>query len=220
MTNRVQDLLGIEIPIVQAPMTFIANAALAVAVSEAGGMGVVETLSPQGREDLARLRDLTSKPVGANLMIQGWKSDPSIVETIAASGVKYVATSAGDPALFTAALQDAGLTVFHVVGSLRAAQKAIDAGVDGLVVEGVEGGGFKGALGASTMVLLPLIAAALLVPRLYLAVVNVVERNVTTPPPSLPADFPDCREQGVAHLSTCRPGSTNSSRNRFDIRKD
>jgi len=159
VTNRVQQLLGIEIPIVQAPMTFIANAALAVAVSEAGGMGVIETLSPQGREDLARVRELTDKPVGANLMIQGWKNDPSIVETIAEAGISYVATSAGDPALFTDRLHDAGLTVFHVVGSMRAAQKAIDAGVDGLVVEGVEGGGFKGALGASTMVLLPLVAS-------------------------------------------------------------
>lgn len=164
MTNRVQDLLGIEIPIVQAPMTFIANAALAVAVSEAGGMGVIETLSPGGREDLARVRELTSRPVGANLMIQGWKKDPSIVETIAESGVKYVATSAGDPALFTARLKDAGLTVFHVVGTLRAAMKAVDAGVDGLVVEGVEGGGFKSALGASTMVLLPLVASRVDVP--------------------------------------------------------
>lgn len=159
MTNRVQDLLGIEIPIVQAPMTFIANAQLAVAVSEAGGMGVIETLSPQGREDLARVRDLTDKPVGANLMIQGWKNDPSIVEVIAKAGITYVATSAGHPSLFTERLHNAGMTVFHVVGSLSAAQKAIDAGVDGLVVEGVEGGGFKGALGASTMVLLPLIAS-------------------------------------------------------------
>jgi enoyl-[acyl-carrier protein] reductase II len=159
VTNRVQQLLGIEIPIVQAPMTFIANAALAVAVSEAGGMGVIETLSPQGREDLARVRELTDKPIGANLMIQGWKNDPSIVETIAEAGVSYVASSAGDPALFTDRLHDAGMTVFHVVGSMRAAQKAIDAGVDGLVVEGVEGGGFKGALGASTMVLLPLVAS-------------------------------------------------------------
>ena len=159
MTNRVQQLLGVEIPIVQAPMTFIANAPLAVAVSEAGGMGVIETLSPQGREDLARVRELTHKPVGANLMIQGWKNDPSIVETIAEAGIRYVASSAGDPALFTDRLHDAGMTVFHVVGSLRAAQKAIDAGVDGLVVEGVEGGGFKGALGASTMVLLPLVAS-------------------------------------------------------------
>jgi enoyl-[acyl-carrier protein] reductase II len=164
VTNRVQDLLGIEIPVVQAPMTFIANAALAVAVSEAGGMGVIETLSPGGREDLARVRDLTARPVGANLMIQGWKKDPSIVDTIAASGVKYVATSAGDPGLFTARLHDAGLTVFHVVGTLRAAMKAVDAGVDGLVVEGVEGGGFKSPLGASTMVLLPLVASRVDVP--------------------------------------------------------
>ncbi len=159
MTNRVQDLLGIEIPIVQAPMTFIANAALAVAVSEAGGMGVIETLSPSGRADLARVRELTTKPVGANLMIQGWKNDSSILEVIARAGITYVATSAGDPALFTSRLQDAGMTVFHVVGSLRAALKAVDAGVDGLVVEGVEGGGFKGALSASTMVLLPLVAS-------------------------------------------------------------
>jgi enoyl-[acyl-carrier protein] reductase II len=159
MANRVQKILGVEIPIVQAPMTFIAGAQLAVAVSEAGGLGIIETLSPQGRDDLARVRDLTDKPVGANLMIQGWKSDPSIVETIASSGVRFVASSAGDPGLFTARLHDVGLTVFHVVGSTKAAQKAVDAGVDGLVVEGVEGGGFKGALGASTMVLLPLIAS-------------------------------------------------------------
>lgn len=163
-TNRVCDLLGIEIPIIQAPMTFIANAALAAAVSEAGGMGVVETLSPQGQADLMQVRELTSKPVGANLMIQGWKNDPSIVDTIAASGVRYVATSAGDPNLFTKPLHDRGLTVFHVVGSLRAAQKAADAGVDGLVVEGVEGGGFKSPNGASTMVLLPLVASRIDLP--------------------------------------------------------
>ena len=67
-------------------------------------------------------------------------------------------TSAGDPALFTSRLHDAGMTVVHVVGSLKGALKAADAGVDALVVEGVEGGGFKSALGASTMVLLPLVA--------------------------------------------------------------
>jgi enoyl-[acyl-carrier protein] reductase II len=91
-------------------------------------------------------------------MIQGWKSDPSIVETLAAAEVRHVFTSAGDPALFTDRLHDAGMTVFHVVGSLKGAVKAVDAGVDALVVEGVEGGGFKSALAASTMVLLPLVA--------------------------------------------------------------
>lgn len=140
-------------------MTYIARAELAAAVSEAGGLGMIETLTPEGRADLMRVRTLTDRPVAANLMIQGWKGDPSIVETLTAAGVRHVFTSAGDPALFTARLHDAGMTVVHVVGSLRAARKAVDAGVDALVVEGVEGGGFKSALGASTMVLLPLVAA-------------------------------------------------------------
>ena len=158
MTNRVQELLGVEYPVVQAPMTYIARAELAAAVSEGGGLGMIETLTPEGRADLLRVRELTDRPVAANLMIQGWKRDPSIVEVLATAGVRHVFTSAGDPALFTSRLHDAGMTVVHVVGSLKGALKAADAGVDALVVEGVEGGGFKSALGASTMVLLPLVA--------------------------------------------------------------
>ena len=159
MANRIQSLLGVEYPVVQAPMTYIARAELAAAVSEAGGLGMIETLTPEGRADLQRVRELTGSPVAANLMIQGWKRDPSIVDMLAAAGVRHVFTSAGDPALFTKPLHDAGMTVVHVVGSLRAALKAVDAGVDALVVEGVEGGGFKSALAASTMVLLPLVAS-------------------------------------------------------------
>lgn len=158
MANRIQTLLGVRYPIVQAPMTYIARAELAAAVSEAGGLGMVETLTPEGRADLHRVQTLTDRPVAANLMIQGWKKDPSIVDVLAEAGARHVFTSAGDPALFTARLHDAEMTVVHVVGSLRAALKAADAGVDALVVEGVEGGGFKSALGASTMVLLPLVA--------------------------------------------------------------
>ncbi|MEV6280379.1 nitronate monooxygenase [Nocardia sp. NPDC051832] len=164
MTNRVQALLGVEFPVVQAPMTYIARAELAAAVSEGGGLGMIETLTPEGRADLLRVRELTERPVAANLMIQGWKRDPSIVGVLAEAGVRHVFTSAGDPALFTERLHDAGMTVVHVVGSLRGALKAAAAGVDGLVVEGVEGGGFKSALGASTMVLLPLIAQHLDLP--------------------------------------------------------
>ncbi len=158
MPNRIQSLLGVEYPIVQAPMTYIARAELAAAVSDAGGLGMIETLTPEGQADLHRVRTLTDKPVAANLMIQGWKSDPSIVEVLAEAGVRHVFTSAGDPSLFTERLHDAGMIVVHVIGSLRAAMKGADAGVDALVVEGVEGGGFKSALGASTMVLLPLVA--------------------------------------------------------------
>jgi enoyl-[acyl-carrier protein] reductase II len=153
-----QALLGVEIPIVQAPMTFIAGAQLASAVSEAGALGIIETASPQGREDLKRVRDLTDKPVGANIAITMRQYD-GILDVLGDAGIRTVTTSAGDPALLTGKLHDAGITVLHVVGTLRAAQKAIDAGVDALVVEGVEGGGFKNRLGASTMVLLPQVAA-------------------------------------------------------------
>ena len=151
MTNRIQALLGVRYPVIQAPMTYIARAELAAAVSEGGGLGMIETLTPEGRADLRRVRELTDRPVAANLMIQGWKRDPSIVDELAAAEVRHVFTSAGDPALFTARLHDAGMTVVHVVGSLKGAMKAVDAGVDALVVEGVEGGGFKSALGASTL---------------------------------------------------------------------
>ncbi|MBB5164999.1 nitronate monooxygenase family protein [Mycobacterium sp. AZCC_0083] len=158
MANRIQSLLGVQYPVVQAPMTYIARAELAAAVSEGCGMGMIETVTAEGRADLLRVRQFTDRPVAANLMIQGWKKDPSIVDTMAAADVRHVFTSAGDPALFTDRLHDAGMTVFHVVGSLKGAVKAADAGVDALVVEGVEGGGFKSALSASTMVLLPLVA--------------------------------------------------------------
>ncbi|MCW2515285.1 MAG: 2-nitropropane dioxygenase-like enzyme [Mycobacterium sp.] len=164
MPNRIQSLFGVEYPIIQAPMTYIARADLAAAVSEAGGLGMIETLTPEGRSDLHRVRELTDKPVAANLMIQGWKSDPSIVDILAEAEVRHVFSSAGDPALFTGRLHDAGMTVVHVVGSLRAAMKAVDAGVDALVVEGVEGGGFKSTLSASTMVLLPLVSGCVDLP--------------------------------------------------------
>ena len=160
MVNRIKTLLGVTYPVVQAPMTYIARAELAAAVSEAGGLGMIETLTEEGRADLRRVRDLTTRPVAANLMIQGWKRDPSIVDVLAEANVRHVFTSAGDPALFTARLHDAGMTVVHVVGSLKGARKAFDAGVDALVVEGVEGGGFKSLLPlVAEHVDLPIIAA-------------------------------------------------------------
>jgi len=109
------------------------------------------------------MRALTDKPFGVNIA-QLFVRDPGIVDFVAENGVTFVTTSAGDPTKFTSALKDAGLTVFHVVPSLRGALKAVDAGVDGLVVEGNEGGGFKAPTGASTMVLLPLIASRVEVP--------------------------------------------------------
>ena len=161
--NRICGLAKIEIPIIQAPMTYIAGAQLAAAVSNAGALGIIETTSEQGRADLARVRDLTDGPVGANIALI-MNRDPATVDLLVANGIRFVTTSAGDPSMFTDRLHDAGITVFHVVGTLAAAKKAVDAGVDGLVVEGVEGGGFKNRFGASTMVLLPLVAAHVDVP--------------------------------------------------------
>jgi enoyl-[acyl-carrier protein] reductase II len=161
--NRVCELARIDIPIIQAPMTYIAGAQLAAAVSSAGALGIIETTSDQGRADVQRVRDLTERSVGANIALL-FNRDPAVVDLLVANDIRFVTTSAGDPSLFTDRLHDAGITVFHVVGTLAAAKKAVDAGVDGLVVEGVEGGGFKNRFGASTMVLLPLVAAHVDVP--------------------------------------------------------
>ncbi len=161
--NRVCELARIDIPIIQAPMTYIAGAQLAAAVSSAGALGIIETTSDQGRADIRRVRELTDRSVGANIALL-FNRDPAVVDLLVANDIRFVTTSAGDPALFTDRLHDAGITVFHVVGTLAAAKKAVDAGVDGLVVEGVEGGGFKNRFGASTMVLLPLVAAQVDVP--------------------------------------------------------
>jgi enoyl-[acyl-carrier protein] reductase II len=161
--NRVCELAKIDIPIIQAPMTYIAGAQLAAAVSSAGALGIIETTSDQGRADLQRVRELSDRSVGANIALL-FNRDPAVVDLLVASDIRFVTTSAGDPSRFTDRLHDAGITVFHVVGTLAAAKKAVDAGVDGLVVEGVEGGGFKNRFGASTMVLLPLVAAHVDVP--------------------------------------------------------
>jgi enoyl-[acyl-carrier protein] reductase II len=163
----VSDLLGVDYPIVQAPMGYIARAQLASAVSNAGGLGIIETSSgqlDQVRDEIVAMRELTDKPFGVNIA-QLFVRDPrEVVDVVSDHGVRFVTTSAGDPSVLTAALHEAGITVFHVVPSLRAAHKALAAGVDGLVVEGGEGGGFKASRDVATMVLLPLVCAAVDVP--------------------------------------------------------
>jgi enoyl-[acyl-carrier protein] reductase II len=159
-------MLGVEIPIVQAPMGWIARSQLASAVSNAGAMGIIETSSGEldvVREEIRKMRDLTDKPFGVNIA-QAFVRDPSIVDFVVSQEVRFVTTSAGSPTKYTAALKDAGLTVFHVVPNLVSAQKAVDAGVDGLIVEGGEGGGFKSPRPVASMVLLPLVRSKVDVP--------------------------------------------------------
>lgn len=161
MKNRITELLGVQHPIVQAPMGWIARSQLASAVSNAGAFGIIETSSgrlDEVREEVAKMKTLTDKPWGINVA-QAFVRDPDIVSFVADQGVTFVTTSAGDPNKYCEALKSKGLTVFHVVPSLAAAEKAIAAGVDGLVVEGGEGGGFKNGRDVATMVLLPLVAS-------------------------------------------------------------
>jgi enoyl-[acyl-carrier protein] reductase II len=164
--TRVTELLGVEHPILQAPMGYIARAQLASAVSNAGAMGIIETSSgqlDQVRDEIRKMRDLTDKPFGVNIA-QMLVRDPGIVDFVHDQGVRFVTTSAGDPGEFTKALHEAGVTVFHVVPHLRGALKAVAAGVDGIVAEGGEGAGFKNARDVATMVLLPLVCSKVDVP--------------------------------------------------------
>ena len=165
-SNRITDLLGVEVPLVQAPMGWIARSQLASAVSNAGGLGIIETSSGELdaiREEIKKMRELTDKPFGVNIA-QAFVRDPDIVRFVIDQGVKFVTTSAGNPERYTEELKSGGLTVFHVVPSLAAALKAVDCGVDGLIVEGGEGGGFKNPREVSTMVLLPLVRSKVDVP--------------------------------------------------------
>lgn len=167
--NRVLAHTGAKYPILQAPMGWIARTQLASAVSRAGGLGIIETSSGETdncQAEITRMRAL-GLPFGVNLPIRFLRDD-AMLKFVCASGVKFVTTSAGSPAKFIQPLKDAGIIVYHAVPTVDAALKCVDAGIDGLVVEGAEGGGFKNPEEVSTLVLLqairdrtdvPLIAA-------------------------------------------------------------
>jgi enoyl-[acyl-carrier protein] reductase II len=165
-SNRITQLTGTQYPIIQAPMGWIARSQLAAAVSNAGGLGIIETSSGELdniKLEVAKMRQLTDKPFGMNVALS-YVRDSNIIDFVVEQGIKFVTTSSGSPSVCTKDFQAAGITVFHVVPTLDMALKALDAGVDGLVVEGGEGGGFKNPSPVSTMVLLPLIRSQCDVP--------------------------------------------------------
>ena len=148
--------MGSKYPIIQAPMGWIARSQLASAVCEAGGMGIIETSSGEidnCKKEIQLMSDLTDKPFGVNLPLLFLKDD-SMVNFCVDAGVRFVTTSAGDPTKYIGVLKDAGITVYHAVPSLDGALKAANAGVDGLVVEGTEGGGFKSPVEVGLLVLI------------------------------------------------------------------
>ena len=164
--NRVLQHLGSKYPIIQAPMGWIARSRLASAVSNAGGFGVIETSSGEVENckvEIEKMAELTDKPFGVNLPLL-FLQDDSMVEFCVSHGVKFVTTSAGDPSKYIDVLKYAGITVYHAVPSVEGALKAANAGVDGLVVEGTEGGGFKNPEEVGLLVLIQAIRKELDLP--------------------------------------------------------
>ena len=153
--NRVLAHTGAKYPIVQAPMGWIARTQLASAVSRAGGLGIIETSSGETENCQVEIKKMAALglPFGVNLPIRFLKDD-AMLKFVCSSGVRFVTTSAGSPAKFITPLHAAGITVYHAVPTVDAAMKCVDAGIDGLVVEGAEGGGFKNPEEVSTLVLL------------------------------------------------------------------
>ena len=163
--NRVLAHTGARYPIVQAPMGWIARTPLASAVSRAGGLGIIETSSGETEACQQEIRQMVELglPFGVNLPIRFLKDD-AMLRFVCESGIRFVTTSAGSPAKFIAPLHAAGIVVYHAVPTLDLALKCEDAGIDGLVVEGSEGGGFKNPEEVSTLVLLQAIRERVAVP--------------------------------------------------------
>jgi len=170
--TRVCSLLGIKYPIIQGGMTWIANAELAAAVSEAGGLGTISPNAGMRVEDNVELnlrsqirmaRELTSKPFAVNIVVL-IPEIAALVDVLINEGVPVVTTSAGNPRLYTNRLKEAGIKVLHVVSSVRQAQVAEDSGVDAVIAEGFEAGGHNGFDELTTMVLVPQVADAVDIP--------------------------------------------------------
>ncbi|MBT1685192.1 NAD(P)H-dependent flavin oxidoreductase [Dawidia soli] len=166
MNQRIQHLFNIEIPIVQAGMVWCSGWRLASAVSNAGGLGLIGagSMYPQVlREHIQKCKAATTKPFGVNVPLLYPEID-ALMKIIVEEQVPVVFTSAGNPATWTGFLKQAGITVVHVVSSVRFAQKAVQAGVDAVVAEGFEAGGHNGREETTTLVLIPMVRDAITVP--------------------------------------------------------
>jgi enoyl-[acyl-carrier protein] reductase II len=154
--NRITELFKIEHPIIQAGMIWNSGWKLASAVSNAGGLGIIGAGSMYPNVLLAHIqkcKKATSKPFAVNVPML-YPNLEEIIEIIIAEGVKIVFTSAGNPKTYTEHLKDHGITVVHVVSSVKFALKAQDAGVDAVVAEGFEAGGHNGRDETTTLTLI------------------------------------------------------------------
>lgn len=166
MKNTVQQLFNIQYPIIQGGMVWASGYKLASAVSNAGGLGLIGagSMYPEVlREHIQKCKKATDKPFGVNVPML-YPDLQEIMNIIIEEGVKIVFTSAGNPKTWTAFLQEKGITVVHVVSSVKFALKAQDAGVDAVVAEGFEAGGHNGRDETTTMTLIPMVKEKISIP--------------------------------------------------------
>ena len=164
MKSRICDMIGIEYPIIQGGMAWVANPALASAVSNAGGLGIVACGHAPGdvvKGFIEEMERLTDKPYGVNIMLLSPFVD-EVVDVVCQAGVKVVCTGAGNPGKYMAKFKEAGITVIPVVASVALAKRMEKEGADAVVVEGMEAGGHIGK--STTMALLPQVTSAVNIP--------------------------------------------------------
>ena len=162
--NRLCELLGIEYPIIQGGMAWVAEYNLAAAVSNAGGFGIIGAASAPPeivREQIRKCKELTDKPFGVNVMLMNPNAE-EVAKIVIEEGVKAVTTGAGNPAKYIPMWKEAGVKVMPVVASVAMAVMMERAGVDAIVAEGMESGGHIGQ--TTTMALLPQMVDAVNIP--------------------------------------------------------
>ncbi len=164
MKTRITELLGIEYPVIQGGMAWVADYHLAAAVSDAGGLGLIGAGGAPAefvREQIHRGRETTDKAFGVNIMLMNPEAD-AIAKVVVEEGVKVVTTGAGNPGRYMAMWKEAGVKVIPVVASTAMAKMMERAGADAVVAEGMESGGHIGQL--TTMALVPQVVDAVTIP--------------------------------------------------------
>lgn len=164
MKTRITELLGIEYPIIQGGMAWVAEHNLAASVSNGGGLGIIGAASapPESvREEIKKCKELTDKPFGVNVMLLNPNAD-EVAKIIVEEGVKVVTTGAGSPSKYMKMWKEAGVVVIPVVASVAMAKMMERAGADAVVAEGMESGGHIGSI--TTMALLPQVVDAVSIP--------------------------------------------------------
>lgn len=164
MKTKITGLLGIEYPIIQGGMAWVAEYHLAAAVSEAGGLGIIGAGGAPAsfvREQIQKVKEITDKPFGVNIMLMNPEAD-QIAQIVIEEGVKVVTTGAGNPGKYMAAWKEAGIKVIPVVASVGLAKMMERAGADAVVAEGTESGGHIGD--STTMTLVPQVVDAVSIP--------------------------------------------------------